>query len=128
MVFEILTVVLILISFTIYRYNMGILGSEYIRYTLLFLPTSACLIWLVVNNKGSIGKILKNPMLIRIGNISPYTFLLHGIIVKYSGLGLRFFYKNVSTVIILCVAFALTIIAAKIWYGCHRLSTEKIMI
>lgn len=81
---EISALILLAVSFWIYANQIGVLGSEYVRYTLLFIPTTISLIWLLAANKGFLSSILSNRFLIKIGNYSAYGFLIHFPVIKYS--------------------------------------------
>ena len=102
--------IFIFISLYFYDYM-----PEYIKYTLLFEPTTICIIWLVANNQGLTSIILKNRILIKLGDLSPYTFLIHGICIKGSYIILPKLFKGMSSFNIVLVAFILTLILSMAW-------------
>lgn len=71
------------IACLLYFNRAPILGSEPIRYTLLFLPGSLLLVWLFAAKEGQITRFLANPVMIGLGDLTPYTFLIHQAVVIY---------------------------------------------
>ena len=73
----------ILLSEYIFVNQAGIMSREWYRYTILFTPTSVCLILLFAINKGMISKLLTCKVFVYLGNISAYTFLIHQVVIRY---------------------------------------------
>lgn len=86
------------------------------------MPTSAALIWLIASGEGILSRMLENRVLVKIGDLSPYTFLIHGVAIKYCTV--LFEYLNCNNRIVITVAaFVLTMIAALLWkHFCNKLS------
>lgn len=82
-IFEIITVFLIAITILIYQHQFWILGKEYFRYTVLFVPVASCLVMQFALKKGCISNFMTCKLLVHIGNISSITFILHQVIIKY---------------------------------------------
>ena len=81
---ELLTVLVSVLLQLIYdRRAGGFLGAEFYRYTMLFTPASAALVWLFSSPEGFLTKALNNPVFVHIGNISAVTYIIHQIIIKY---------------------------------------------
>lgn len=81
--FELLLGILILVSIHIYMKKVGILGLTEFKYTVLFIPTAACLIYLFAINKGIISKMLTCNPIVFLGDLSGYAFLIHSMIIEY---------------------------------------------
>lgn len=111
---EIVTVLLILCSWYIYTSGNTVLSSEYIKYTVLFIPSTVAFVWLIAREEGFVSRILSTKMLVRLGDISPYTFLIHHVAIKICGLIMSDL-SITNLYIIAVVAFAITVITAKIW-------------
>lgn len=80
---ECLVVVLIIFSQFIFNGHITFSGTAWYRYTVLYLPSTIPLIYLFALNQGVISKILTNKVLIFIGNISAYAFLIHQVCIRY---------------------------------------------
>ena len=80
---DILAIGLAIISLLIYTYQIGPLGTPYFRYAFLFLIPSIILIY-TVSHSGFLMRILQSRVLIWIGNLSAYGFLLHGVMITVS--------------------------------------------
>lgn len=117
---EIAVLILLAMSLWIYANKIGILGSEYVRYTLLFIPTTAGLIWLLTADKGCLKTILSNSLLVKIGDYSAYGFLIHFPVINYSQRIMEHIDKgnNILTAVIAAVG---TIACIWMWNRCTAL-------
>lgn len=118
--FEILVSALIVISVYIYTNQLGLLGSEAFKYSFLFIVTTVPLIWLVAVKKGFISKILSIKFLVKLGDLSPYTFLIHGVVLKYVSLLMFLIFNIECTVLNSFISFVLTVASAIIWINCEK--------
>lgn len=75
--------VLILFSQIIHSLKWGILGREYIRYSLLFIPTTCLLIFFFATEKGIAVKLCTNKFLVCLGDLSSHAFLIHFVVIRY---------------------------------------------
>ncbi len=111
---EIVVGVLILASWIVYRESYGILGTQAFKFSQLFLPTTLALIWLVANQNGIFSRILSLKPFVELGNLSPYTFLIHGVAIKYCTVVLDYVHlANALTISV--AALVLTLVAAFLW-------------
>ena len=111
---EIIGVAMILFSVWIYKTQYGILGSEYVRYSLLFIPTTLLLVWLVAINQGFLFKTLSCRYLCLIGDKSPYGFLIHLPVIWYCRLILSHF-ELLNPVTVTVSSVVLTVAGIIIW-------------
>lgn len=115
-VLEVVVVILIFVSEWIYVNKIGFLGSEWFRYTMLFTPSSVCLIYLFAINKGFVSKISVVKPLLYIGNLSAYTFLIHLMVIKYlDTICNRLINIGLTPWIKVVVALLITIVLAEIY-------------
>lgn len=105
----------IAVSFAIYAKEYSFLGAKAFRFAFLFVPTTVILIWQTAKKESLLSKLLSHPTLVKIGDLSPYTFLIHGVAIKYTGLFLLAFFRIENVVVTSFVAFGATILAAVIW-------------
>lgn len=80
-----------------------------ICHTALFAPISLLLVSVFTECRGLLTKLLNNPLLLWIGNLSTYTFLIHQVIIRW----LRFVLKGHFTdgwyrVILTILSFVIT--------------------
>lgn len=116
---EITVCIVIVFSWGLYAAQCGILGSQAFRFSLLFMPTSTILIWLIARGEGVLARVLENKLIVKVGDLSPYTFLIHGVAIKYCTVLFQYLSYNNRTVITVA-AFFLTMIAALTWKLFHN--------
>jgi len=104
----------IVVSCYVYSNNLGIFGSQYVKYSLLFTITTVPLIYIVAINKGFISKILSSKIFVIIGDSSACGFLIHNVAIKYCKLVLyKLSLYNSFTIII--SSSVVTIITIVLW-------------
>lgn len=120
---EILT---ILISAAVMYLHTDVISNQGLRYTILFVPVSLLIIYLFAVNKGMITKLLTNRVLVFIGDISAYTFLIHNIAIRCVNFALsRFHLQDMILLKIIC-AMAITVAAAVVYRKAESLFQKKI--
>lgn len=123
---ECLVIILIVVSQFIFNERITFLGMPWCRYTVLYLPSTILLIYLFALNKGSISKILTNRILIFIGNISAYTFLIHQICIRY----INKFFPMLNKWVLFFVALAATILLSFIYQqieNCVKCKLQRLL-
>ena len=122
-IIEIITVGLNVIIQRVYNESIGIFGSIYFKFTLLYTPLSVIIVYLFALNKGIISKILTNKFMIYIGEISAYGFIVHMVIIRYYN---EFLYKKhfilSNNFVRFGICFGFTILVSHIL---NDLSTKK---
>lgn len=81
--YEAITIILVLGQIYIYARQVGILGEDWFRFSLLFTSTSVPTVFLFSLNKGHITRMLRCKPLIFLGNISANAFLIHQVVIAY---------------------------------------------
>lgn len=76
---ELIAVIAMVAAHVIYN----VVPGTWWKSDLLFLSSSVLLVYSFAQNKGVISRILGNKLIIWIGNLSAYTYLLHQIIIRY---------------------------------------------
>ncbi len=115
-IFEIVIFIILICSQFIYSNQIGFLGSEWFRYTMLYTPTSVCIILLFALNKGIISNVLNHKSVIYIGNISAYAFLIHQVVIRYiDTFSSKIIGHSLNHYILLILSFIITIICAEIY-------------
>ena len=76
--------ILALLAFIIMEYAYLPIKENYmgIGYNVYFVPASLLIVWVFAVNGGFITKILNNKLLLWIGNISGFTFLIHQVVLR----------------------------------------------
>lgn len=117
--FEIMTVALIVFSCIAFQEKIAVFGSENIKYTLLFIPSTVLIVWLFSIRKGIISRVLDNKVFRSMGIITPYAFLIHLMVIRYSNL---LFPKIIGDlydgVLKIMICFIITMLASIIYYKC----------
>ena len=112
-------------AFSIIAYQkLGGGNYEWFRYTELYLPSSLLLVYVFAVNGGYITRLLTNRALIWIGDMSPYAFLIHQIVICWFNYILRSIFGDVSILILaganLGITLALSWLVSKIKNNRHK--------
>lgn len=70
-----------IISLIIYGLKRGVLGSESVRYSLLFTPSSIMLVYVFAHRRGIFTRILTNRITVSLASISAAGFLIHQVVI-----------------------------------------------
>lgn len=113
-VFEGFTAILVVLSVIIFHKMDGIYDG--LCHTALFVPASLLLVAAFAECKGWITKLLNNPFLLWLGNLSTYTFLIHQVIIRWLWFVLMDYsqtvwYRGVLTVLSFTITVALAQLA-----------------
>ncbi len=123
---ELTTFLLILISEYIFVHQIGVMGTEWFRYTMLFTPTSVSLVFLFAVNQGIISRLLTCQPMLYLGNISAYTFLIHQMVIRYLDVIInKLFGISLNSYIKVFIALAITIACAEIFKKFELFYKEK---
>lgn len=96
-----------------YRGGLSV-GYDWIKYTLIFTPSTIITILLACSSRGFFNAVLSSRFLGHIGNISGYAFLIHKTVIKYCEFVLNHIGFS-SDVLIAMVAVVITMIAVYLW-------------
>lgn len=106
---------LIAVSMLIYADGSTLLGSAPLRYSLLFLPTTVVLIWLVASCTGPVERLWSLVWLQWIADLSPYAFLIHAVVLRYVRKLFAVVLPAVPAVAVAMVALAITLACSVGW-------------
>ena len=109
-VLEVLLCFVLLITLRMNLRGTGMFGSEWFKYNMIYTPTSVALVFLCLINKGVLSKILSSKPMVYLGNISPYTFLIHQIVIRYID-----YFSDMSKYLVAILAFCITIVLAELY-------------
>jgi peptidoglycan/LPS O-acetylase OafA/YrhL len=113
-VIELSACIATVLTWLIFTHDFGVLGSEPVKYSLLFMPVNALVIWTAASGEGVLHRILAFKPFVKLGDLSPYTFLIHMVFIRYCPLFFNLLGQKNPTVISV-TAFLLTIAAAIVW-------------
>lgn len=89
-------------------------GYDGLCYTALFTPVSILLVMVFAKSRGLLLKLLDNPFLLWLGNLSGYTFLIHQVVIRWLRTVLDGFYMgNHETAVITLGSLLITVCAAE---------------
>ncbi len=80
---ELAVPLLIVASCVFYQASGELLITKTFKYSLLFLPTTLILIWLLADGETLLSRVFSCKPLAAFGSLTPYTFLIHGVVIKY---------------------------------------------
>lgn len=95
-------------------YQGGLAGYEWLDYTLIYTPTTIVTILLACSKSGFISKILSSNVLVLIGNMSGWGFLIHKTVIKYCEFILNYIGIN-NSLFIAAVSAILTAVVIYFW-------------
>lgn len=113
-----------LLNSLFYLFDEGTLAVpiDGVCWAAIYVAPSLMVVWLFAVEKGRITKLLTNKVLINLGNISPYTFLIHSVALRYIDYIWKIIERIIGRSIVfdlspikLTVGFVLTLLATKIW-------------
>lgn len=108
----------IVVSWMIYARNISVFSEEYIKYVLLFTLTTVPLIWMTARGGGILAHALSCKPLVDFAELTPYTFLIHGVVLKYCHLIIG--RLTGSNYFIAAAALVITIAAAYVWIAISK--------
>lgn len=85
-----ITLTVLIMSWMKVKYKNPFLLAMH-NWTTLYIPIATVWVYLFTINKGIIIKIFNNKLLIFIGDISAYAFLIHFVVIKYTNAIISFF-------------------------------------
>ena len=95
-------------------------------YTALFTPVSIYLVYVFAKSRGWCMKVLNNPVVIWIGNISSYTFLIHQVVIRWLQQKLpQTLEGNVRIVTMIGISFAISAIGAELVNLAQKYASNK---
>ncbi len=124
--FEVFTLISIIVADYIFKNKIGFLGSEWFKYSILYTLSASATVYLFAIKKGFLTNIATNKLLIYLGNISAHAFLIHTVIVKFYVVVLNKYFGidlNVWNQAIL--VFLLTILGTKIYVAVENNIKKK---
>ena len=80
-VLEICTVILFVVVILVFHKMEGVYDG--LCYTALFTPISILFVAVFAGSNGLVMRILNNPVLLWLGNLSTYTFLIHQVVIRW---------------------------------------------
>lgn len=82
-------VILAVIANVAYTRCGATLACEAFKYSLFFLPSSMLIVWTLAFEESAVAKAFSSPPFVIVGDLSPYTFLIHTIFISYGSSVLR---------------------------------------
>lgn len=121
-------IVLAITIYSTYFFNPYSISDnpEWFKYSIMFFPISLVTIYVFARNSGYMIKILDNKFMRFLGNLSPYGFLIHHLIIRYFDF---VFYEvlfiNINIHIRTLICFVLTVIICDMYSKIEKKVREK---
>lgn len=116
---------MIVILYLWYAVTAGnLVGYEWIEYTLIYTPTTVLTILLACSTITIFNKLLSHKILVFIGDMSGWGFLIHKTVIKYCDFILEYLYVTNSIVIAITAAI-MTAIAIFLWKSITKKLEER---
>lgn len=98
---------------------------SYLSTSIIYIPISVALVIVFWLNDGGITKCLSRSFLVLIGNISPYAFLIHQVVIRYvDGFALKWNFLSLPLwKVIFCATF--TIVLSVLWKQCALILKKR---
>ena len=82
----------------------------------LFLPSSLMLVWVFARNRGWFSQLLSTDFFVFLGNLSPYMFLIHQIVIRYlRSIWTHLMGRDMNTVVCSVLALMITGVLSFCW-------------
>ena len=107
-ILEVVVILLVMVSQFLFVRQVRYFGTEWFRYSMLFVPTSVCLVLLAAQSSGWISKVMCLKTLVYLGNLSGYAFLIHTVVIVVIGPLFSFLPVIVRAVILLAITIILS--------------------
>lgn len=114
---EIITLIMIIVTVVLSpQFN------DNLRYGLVFAPFWSLIIFIFAFQKGIISTLLKNKILVYLGEISFSFYMVHNLILSY----ILFLWKpDINMTLLICLCFILTLITSSLLYHCYEEPMRK---
>lgn len=87
-----------------------------IRYSLLYILSSMLTVYMFAINKGIVTRLASNKLIVELGNVSPYAFLIHQMVIRYYDTFVRRIYPPAMNIYIKgCCCLVITIFLSMGW-------------
>lgn len=113
---EILAIILIMAVYYVPGYRIEFRSALFFVVSILYKPIVAVLLFMFVENTGCISRLLSCKVMIYIGNISAYIFLMHQLIIRY----IRMLSPNVKGWALFALTLLLSVAAVEIYMMIER--------
>ncbi len=92
----------------------------------LYLPSSLLLVWVFARNRGWISRLLSTEFFVFLGDLSPYMFLIHQIVIRYLSIAWKHLIgMTMSASVCSILALILTIMLAIGWTRVYQFFSAK---
>ena len=113
---ELCAVILLIVTLKIRSKEINILDWPWFKSSCLYLPSSLLLVWVFASNRGVITRALSGKLLLYIGNLSAYTYLIHQVVIHYiQYLDAKCFHLELSNWALAGIALIVSIALAKLY-------------
>lgn len=110
-VLEICAVILFVVVILVFHKMEGVYDG--LCYTALFTPISILFVAVFAGSNGLVMRILNNPVLLWLGNLSTYTFLIHQVVIRWlrDVLG-NYYVGECDVLLVTIISFTITAVVA----------------
>ena len=109
---ECISLLLIIITYLIHINN----DIAWFNDTLLNIPSAGIFVYVLACRKGLVSKCIENKLLLFLGEISPFGFLIHQMVIRYYDSFSKHVFASADNQIIRCfICVFITIIASILW-------------
>ena len=119
---SIIEIAVLLLTIHIYKFMKISHTSPYMialqNSTTIYIPLATCWVYLFAKKEGIITTLLSNRILVWLGNISAYAFLIHYVYTQYTNFAIRVFnirLSNLTSWLLISVELLLTIITCLLY-------------
>lgn len=115
---EVILAVLLLISFFLSASDYSNIIIEVLTTSsIIYLPISVWLVYMLATDRSiCFGKVCKSAIFVKLGNISPYGFLIHMVILSYTEICVdKFIRIPISPIFMVGVEFIITVVVSVIY-------------
>lgn len=119
-VLETFTLLLLIFSWQMMNY------VEYWAKYVVVIPVNFIAVYLLARARGVLSALLSNKLLVKLGNVSGYTYIIHYVVLRYIYIILyRFDMQDTSSRIVALITFVITLFLTYIWINVINIMRKR---
>lgn len=103
------------LAIIMYQKEQGPFQYESLKYSVLMLPIAVAWLWIPIGSNGALNALMKSKILVALGNISGYCYLIHFLVIRWTLKVRRFLKLGINEYTIIIFTFLVTIILSMCW-------------
>lgn len=104
-----------ILAISMYQEKKGLFQYESLKYSMLMLPMAVAWLWIPIGSSGILNVLMKSKILVTLGNISGYCYLIHFLVIRWTLKVTRFLKLGINEYATIVFTFLVTIMLSICW-------------